>query len=674
MMRLHSVPRLLVALVFATTLVEYANAQATSATWTGAASGNWDDTPQRWNLAPVTAGQTYPNNGIPDPADTYDVLIPAGTGVLTQNVVSGIVIQGLDLRGSLNLQNALTANAIFNLAGGSLSGPATLTANGPMTWSAGSLNGTVRANGPVAISGGDFHQLGGTLTVAGAATFTVPATGNVPQPFTMIAGSVLNVASTGSFDLQSDGDFFSFNSTPQFNNAGAFTKSVGTSDNETGFNFIAFNNSGSVVVAAGNLVLSGGGSSTGSFEAQSGTQLRFGPGSQVFQASSSVTGAGQIQFIAGNHSVNGGYDAAGTTVVDGGTVAFNVAAESADVTVSDGNLAGSGSLTASSEFTWSGGTISGNAVTTSAATLSIQSDADKTLNGTFNNGGAGSWTSAGDLVLDTDATFNNQSGATFSAGNSAAFTSSAGSAATFDNAGEFTKSGPASTTTFTNVAFSNSGTVSVTDGTLDFEGGYTQTAGSLSTSSTGTVAGPLDIQGGSLIGDGNLNGNVENGGRLAPGFSAGSLTINGNLTLKSTALFDLELGGRLVPGVLFDVVNVTGAATLGGQFSISLINGFGSGPSGVNSTDMFVVLDATSLSGAFSNAPDGSRVFTTGGEGSFLVTYDLVQADVRLSDFQVVPEPGTIGLLLAGALGLVATRRRQISRWLAARTRNLNVC
>ncbi len=60
----------------------------------------------------------------------------------------------------------------------------------------------------------------------------------------------------------------------------------------------------------------------------------------------------------------------------------------------------------------------------------------------------------------------------------------------------------------------------------------------------------------------------------------------------------------------------------------------------ISNSDIFTFLSATSSqSGTFSNAPSGTRFWTTDGLGSFDVTYNSLS--VTLSNFQPVPEPST---------------------------------
>lgn len=66
---------------------------------------------------------------------------------------------------------------------------------------------------------------------------------------------------------------------------------------------------------------------------------------------------------------------------------------------------------------------------------------------------------------------------------------------------------------------------------------------------------------------------VNGGGHIAPGASAGTLTV-GSLVLNNTSVLDFELGS---PIGINDLLNVTGALTLDGILNVSPLSGFGAG-------------------------------------------------------------------------------------------------
>lgn len=96
----------------------------------------------------------------------------------------------------------------------------------------------------------------------------------------------------------------------------------------------------------------------------------------------------------------------------------------------------------------------------------------------------------------------------------------------------------------------------------------------------------------------------------------------------------MHLGG-LTPGTEFDqVVQTSGVVTLAGALNVSFLDGF---ENLIVSSDSFDILTSDrSLSGTFSNVASGSRLTTSDGIGSFLVTY-AGQNKVTLS-FQAFPK------------------------------------
>jgi T5SS/PEP-CTERM-associated repeat protein len=138
-----------------------------------------------------------------------------------------------------------------------------------------------------------------------------------------------------------------------------------------------------------------------------------------------------------------------------------------------------------------------------------------------------------------------------------------------------------------------------------------------------------------------FNGNLKNlAGTLAPGHapsagSAGSTTIIGNYTQKAGAELEIEIGGTSAGGT-YDLVGITGNATLAGQLQLAMLGAFVPSPS-----DTFTVLNAAGgIFGVFSNVTTGQRLSTSDGNGSFLVHYGPGSAfnpnQIILSDFQAM--------------------------------------
>lgn len=186
--------------------------------------------------------------------------------------------------------------------------------------------------------------------------------------------------------------------------------------------------------------------------------------------------------------------------------------------------------------------------------------------------------------------------------------------------------------------------------------------GTLALNGQNSYTGMTRVQEGALGGHGSV-AQVEIGADavLAPGESAGLLSITGNLTFNGGQL-QIELGG-LQRGSGFDALNVGGDVNLGDSLlTLDFIGGFATQ---VQAGDSFELVQADgNLSGQFTNVASGARLLTVDGEGSFVVTYSDGH-HLLLSAYEVtpVPEPESYALMLAG-LGLISlvARRRSTSR------------
>ena len=184
-----------------------------------------------------------------------------------------------------------------------------------------------------------------------------------------------------------------------------------------------------------------------------------------------------------------------------------------------------------------------------------------------------------------------------------------------------TTNGPAGSLTIKNSrnltntsALSNGGTVVIGPGasTLTANPGYTQTAGTTRLEG-GTLASTtlVDIQGGSLTGSGTVSGNLMNAGQVGPGASPGGISVTGNYTQTAAGQFTSELGG-LTSGTQYDVLTVSGTASLNGNLTASLINSFQPVPG-----DLFDVLTCASRSGTFAT----TNLSIPAGTGCVALTY-----------------------------------------------------
>ncbi len=156
-------------------------------------------------------------------------------------------------------------------------------------------------------------------------------------------------------------------------------------------------------------------------------------------------------------------------------------------------------------------------------------------------------------------------------------------------------------------------------------------------SATGLAGGaPHADPGTNSVGQGTL---YNHGGTLAPGGNgtAGRTTVTGNYNVRGGTLA-IDLGGTNAATVFqtnapsHDNVVVTGSAVLGGALSVNVLPGF---TPATNHT--FTILTSTNLTGAFTNVPFGSRVVSTDGLQTFVVSQS--SNSVVLGQFQGVTAP-----------------------------------
>ncbi len=157
---------------------------------------------------------------------------------------------------------------------------------------------------------------------------------------------------------------------------------------------------------------------------------------------------------------------------------------------------------------------------------------------------------------------------------------------------------------------------------------YTQTAGE--TVNNGIFTAPnIDITGGLFSGTGAIKGSLTVGNATAvPGG-----TIDGDLTLSGNSRVHSRLGQYYSDFW----TQITGSVSLAGTLEIEV-----AGSLIPKSSDVFTLLQSNaSVTGTFSNAPNGARLTTTDGGGSFVVVYETDK--IKLTAFQ--PSPGPAQLL-----------------------------
>jgi YD repeat-containing protein len=313
-----------------------------------------------------------------------------------------------------------------------------------------------------------------------------------------------------------------------FNNnaSGTFTKGgTGTTQFTTYNTGVAFNNAGTVNVSQGTLQWSCGGTGSAAINVSDGAAVTINSGNYTLAAGASLNGPGTVNFSATE------------------TIADRVPV-SAVLNISYGTLNGAGGLTATRTVNWTGGTIAtgGATVIAADATLSISGSSWNYLQGTLENNGTVNWT--GGAIQLSGGTINNNG--TWTANSSWTLQMLGGSVTgnAFNNTatGTFTKLG-AGTTQFatysSGVAFNNAGTVSVSQGTLQWSCG-------------GTDSAAINVSDGAAV--------TVNGGSYT--FAAGaSLNGPGTVSFSATETFADRVPVSAVLNISYGTLNGAGGLT-----------------------------------------------------------------------------------------------------------------
>ncbi len=98
-----------------------------------------------------------------------------------------------------------------------------------------------------------------------------------------------------------------------------------------------------------------------------------------------------------------------------------------------------------------------------------------------------------------------------------------------------------------------------------------------------------------ITGSGWVVGDLATPGVIAPGDSAGTLSLTGDLTLTAASIIEIEIGG-LLAGSQHDVLSVAGTAALDGALQATLVDEYSP-----KSGDLFSVLTASALDGEFAD-------------------------------------------------------------------------
>jgi hypothetical protein len=251
----------------------------------------------------------------------------------------------------------------------------------------------------------------------------------------------------------------------------------------------------------------------------------------------------------------------------------------------------------------------------------------------------------GYLLVNNGAAISNTASGVFDIPDDSSLLNNAGVGA-FLNAGVLEKtgegnnsSGQGASNSVVSIVLTNSGTVVAQSGTLKFTGGYFQTGGATEVNG-GTLSSttPLNILGGSVIGNGTILGTVLNNGVISPGVSgAGSLSLGGPLTNQAGATMLFQLGGY-TPGVSCDFLSVSNRALLAGNLAVQFINNYSFISTVTNGASFTVANCPSNFAGAFANVANGGVLTSADDFATFTVTYS--GSNIVLSSLNILYSVG----------------------------------
>ena len=595
----------------------------------------------------------------------------AGTVNFDEPTLTSSGVYGLRLNGTSKFLNSGT----FNLNRNPLNNPhatpnnATLSSaldtteinnSGTMNFAAVGDNNAI----PVSYAGLDFSAVAQTLTNTGTINLeSKSTTHNVALNSTITTGTGLTLTGAGTLKMIV-GTGGSVTRTQITGSNGIITQASGHTIRGAGTigagQLKTFTNDGTVLADDASYALT--------LDPRDHTQLSTGVGSFINNGTVRASGAGGLVLNDGLFTNNGTFQIQGTSSLtqNAGAIVTNNSGKTLDIQGAWNSGTGGGGLIKNT------GSISYNSAVNSTNTIGL------TGTGTFTKAGTGSLSLSGANTLSGGITI---TGGTLTVGAGAGTTFTAATSngtytvTTADTAGlvvgqTITGTGlPGSTfitgitsgTTFTisNNASSSQATTSLTaaafsslgSGPVTINGGTLQLgAGNHSVSSVAFTAG-------TLAGTGTLAGLVTTAGTssvIAPGNSAGTLTLSTGLNAAAGASFAFELGSS---SDLLSLGAFTGSTAAGGL----LFNFSNSG--GLTAGTTYTLLNFNSVSGfdytdlATGSIASGFVLDETFGTDGWLINGNNLQVKFALAS---VPEPSTYASLLGViTLGFIGLRRRR---------------
>ena len=514
-----------------------------------------------------------------------------------------------------------------------------LRITGTVDWAESTLrgSGSTRMDGPVLLTGDRSRGVLGGQTVELAGTTTQVGTGGIS------VGQGARLRNLGTWLDAAAGNVgignFNGGATPHFENVGTFTKtSAFVTEIGNGLNFI---NTGTLDVQAGTLRISDNATLTAG-------QIKVASGATLDLARGSIALSGTVQ-NAGTLALSG----ATVSVTDSATVRGN------GVTTLKGTVNNTGRLLMTGDTVWIDAVLTGTGTTrmegnvlvsgsngrglTGGHTLELNGITTQTSTGSINTGGGARIVNLGHWIEGAD-------------GNVSLGNFSGGAESNFDNVGTFAKTSRFVTSIGNGLALNNTGTVNVRNGTLRLTAAFNN-QGELNVAAGAEVASTVVdfANAGTLAGDGTVRTvgsffSLSNTGTLAAGGlnDAGTLSLIGGLTQLAGGTFLVDLGSTAAGG--FDLLSISGTATLGGTLAVNLLAGahFAVG-------DSFTVMTWTQRLG---DSQFASLDLTQAGGYAFATDYGANSLTLRVMTAPV-PEPESWALMAAGLLGLACRARRR---------------
>jgi hypothetical protein len=566
-----------------------------------------------------------------------------------------------------NYFNTVGSGATFNFAGNLFQWSGGTIGSGPSLIN----NGTMNLVGSAAkqIDGQNFRNAG---------LMTHSGTGNLQFG----TNSFMTNEANGTYDLRSDAGV---NNGGRFDNKGTFRKSAGTGissigvppGGETFFNHLG----GTVEVQTGTLRLARGDSTGGTIIVAQGAKLDLNSGSVSgsYSGTYNGSGAGIVEMNSGNINSSGsgatfnlpnfhwnggsisagppfnnagtmrlqgsggwgingtGFTNSGTMVHSGtgmlqwGANAFMTIAPGGVYDIQrDGNITNRGQIRCSGTLRKSAGVGEATIGTPSEeASFRLLGCTVEVTSGTLRLGRS--------FPESTGASFNVGPGAVVDINGAASFSSDWNGTYTGQGAGRLELNGGQLSIVAPGATFNFAGDL------FQWTGGsiFHASADPFSNAGTMNIAGQVQLHGFGMTNNGTLRGtgrlgltgnpsSIINNGTISPGGnSPGTLELNipnGDLQMNAGSMLDIAIGGT---GTGYSRLNKTDnrTFTLGGTLQIRLVNGFVPAPG-----DVFtIVTTQAAIAGRFANVPNGGRVNTTDGSGSFRVVHS--GSNVVLSNF-----------------------------------------